>query len=152
MSALSFRPASAEDVDFIVSLIVTDFVGPLPATMKPVGDDSYRRAYEAVAADPNQELVIATLDGERIGCLQLTFIPGLGLTGAWRGLVENVHIVPEQRSQGFGSRMMDYAIARCRERGCYVVQLTSNKARVDAHRFYRRLGFAQSHEGFKLAL
>ena len=70
----------------------------------------------------------------------------------WRGLVESVHIIPEERNKGFGSEMMRWAVERCRSRGCGTVQLTSNKRRTDAHRFYEALGFARSHEGFRLFL
>ena len=83
---------------------------------------------------------------------QLTFIPGIMRRGMWRGLIESVHVSPEHRNKGLGKAMMGWAIEQCRARGCGMVQLTSNKKRVDAHRFYRTLGFAQSHEGFKFFL
>ncbi len=83
---------------------------------------------------------------------QLTYIPGIMRRGMWRGLVEAVHVIPSERNRGYGKQMMRWAIERCRARGCGVVQLTSNKQRSDAHRFYRDLGFAQSHEGFRLYL
>lgn len=152
MSALSFRPARAEDLGFIVHLIHVDHVGESHEQPGEPLNPRYLEAFEKMAADPQQRLVIAELDGAPVGTLQLTFIPGLARLGETRCLVEAVHIAPEHRSQGFGGAMMQWAIALAREQGCGLVQLTSNKARTDAHRFYRRLGFAQSHEGFKLKL
>ena len=110
------------------------------------------KPFSAIAADPNQELFVAERDGRPIGTFQLTYIPGIMRKGMWRGLIEGVHIAPAERNRGYGSAMMRWAVERCRERGCGMVQLTSNKKRTDAHRFYRALGFEQSHEGFKLFL
>ncbi len=149
---LSFRHATPADLPFLVNLIVVDNVGPsVDAGQDPNGAE-YRAALAAIDADPNNELYIAELDGEAVGTFQLTFMPGLMRRGMWRGTVESVHIAPQHRDKGLGSRMMAFAHERCEARGCGMVQLTSNKARTDAHRFYRRLGYAQSHEGFKLFL
>lgn len=149
---LSFRPATAADLPFIIKLIVEDGVVATGDDLASATGPDYTTALAAIDADPNQELVIAELGGEAVGMFQLTYIPGLMRRGMWRGLVEGVHIAPSHRNQGLGGEMMEWAIERCRERGCGMVQLTSNKKRVDAHRFYRRLGFEQSHEGFKLML
>lgn len=153
MPELSYRPATAADLPFMVALIAADDVSGIE--MDEWGSATatrYEQALAAITADPNQALYLAELDGMPIGTLQLTFIPGIMRQGMWRGLVESVHIAPEHRNKGFGSAMMRWAIERCRERGCGIVQLTSNKKRADAHRFYRALGFTQSHEGFKLFL
>jgi len=152
MSRLSFRPATTADLPFMLALVVADSVGPSDDAGTDPLDACYRDALAAIDADPNQELVIAELAGEPVGTLQLTFIPGLMRRGGWRLLVEMVHIVPAQRSRGLGGEMMLWAHRRGRARGCSLVQLTSNKARLDAHRFYRRLGYQQSHEGFKFVL
>lgn len=153
MSELSFRAATRADLPFIVGLIILDDVsGHAPAGIEEAGAPGYAAALDIITADPNQELYIAELAGEPVGSFQLTFIPGIARLGMWRGLVEGVHIGPAFRNRGFGSAMMAFAIERCRARRCGVVQLTSNKKRTDAHRFYRRLGFEQSHEGFKLYL
>ena len=104
------------------------------------------------AADPNQLLIVAVFDGRIIGTLQLSFIPGLARRGALRGQIEAVRIAADYRNVGLGRQMMDWAIAKCRSRGCALVQLTTDKSRPDAHRFYERLGFKASHEGYKLAL
>lgn len=94
-------------------------------------------------------MVVVESGGEPVGTIQLSFIPGLTRLGMWRGELENVHVVSHLRSQGIGGQMVRWAIEQCRDRGCGMVQLTSNKQRLDAHRFYERLGFKKSHEGFK---
>ena len=151
MSRLTIRAATADDLPFIVAIGLADTMVPLDDDPEAT-DPAYAAALAAIDADPNQELLVAQHEGERVGTFQLTYTPGIMRRGMWRGTIEGVHIVPEQRSAGLGSEMMRWAIERCRERGCGVVQLTSNKKRVDAHRFYERLGFAKSHEGFKLYL
>ena len=153
MPELFYRVATAADLPFMIALIADDDVSGVEMDgWGPETASRYEQALAAITADPNQALYIAELDGTPIGTLQLTFIPGIMRKGMWRGLVESVHVVPDQRNKGFGKAMMRWAIERCRERGCGLVQLTSNKKRTDAHRFYRALGFAQSHEGFKLFL
>jgi GNAT superfamily N-acetyltransferase len=151
VTPLTYRHATAADLPFIVHLVALDDVSDMKMDdPERLDDPVYTEALAAIDADPNQELVIAELGGERVGTLQLTYLPGIMRRGMWRGLIESVHIVPAHRNKGLGTRMMQWAIARAREKGCGLVQLTSNKERTDAHRFYRRLGFQQSHEGFKL--
>jgi GNAT superfamily N-acetyltransferase len=152
MSSLTFRPAATSDLPFIVGLVVEDSVVAIGDDPHAASGPDYVAALAAIDADRNQEMLIAALGSEPIGCFQLSYIPGLMRRGMWRGLIENVHVTPSHRNKGFGGQMMAWAIERCRERGCGMVQLTSNKKRLDAHRFYRRLGFEQSHEGFKLTL
>lgn len=115
-------------------------------------DRRYGAAFENMAADPNQLLLVAVADETVVGCLQLTFIPGLSRLGMWRGQIESVRIADGQRGSGLGRRMIEHAIGLCRERGCGLVQLTSDKSRADAIRFYEQLGFQPSHEGMKLSL
>ncbi|MEO8883488.1 MAG: GNAT family N-acetyltransferase [Devosia sp.] len=153
MPELTYRAATAADLPFMVALIASDDVSGATADEWALSTaPQYEQALAAITVDPNQALYVAELDGTPIGTLQLTFIPGIMRKGMWRGLIESVHIAPEQCNKGFGSAMMRWAIECCRERGCGIVQLTSNKKRADAHRFYRALGFTQSHEGFKLFL
>lgn len=147
-----FRPARPEDLGFIVHLIHIDTVGESREQPGEPLDPRYVAAFAKIAADENQRLVIAELAGEPIGTLQLSFIPGITRLGESRCLVEAVHVAPAHRSKGYGGAMLEWAIGVAREHGCGLVQLTSNKARTDAHRFYRRLGFVQTHEGFKLKL
>ncbi len=113
---------------------------------------AYAAAFAAIDADPNQVLAAAEEDGRVVGCLQLTFIPGLTRTGMWRGQIEGVRIAADRRGSGLGRRLFDWAIGQCRARGCGLVQLTTDKARPEARRFYESLGFTASHEGMKLAL
>jgi GNAT superfamily N-acetyltransferase len=152
VTRLSFRPATVADLPFIVGQIVEDSVVPTGDDLSAAAGPDYVAAFAAISADPNQECVIAELDGEAVGSFQLTYIPGLMRHGMWRGLIEGVHVRAESRNRGLGTEMMVWAVERCRARGCGLVQLTSNKKRTDAHRFYRRLGFEPTHEGFKLML
>jgi GNAT superfamily N-acetyltransferase len=115
-------------------------------------DPCYSAAFAAINADPNQLLAVGEEEGILVGCLQLTFIPGLSLQGMLRGQIESVRIASAHRGGGLGHAMLEWAIAECRRRGCGVVQLTMNKSRGDALRFYQSLGFVASHEGFKLTL
>lgn len=149
MSRLSCRDATAADLGFIVRLIVEDSVVATDDQPDRPDHPRYLAALKAIDADPNQRLIVAELDGQPVGTIQLTFIPGINRLGEWRCLVEAVHIAPTHRSLGLGSEMIGWAISEARARGCGLVQLTSNKKRLDAHRFYERLGFLKSHEGFK---
>lgn len=150
--AFVFRLGQREDLPAIVRLLADDILGaerervetPLPAR--------YEAAYQAIAADPNNELVVACLDGEVVGVLQLTFIPSLSYEGSWRALIEGVRVASHLRSQGVGRHLFEWAIARARERDARWLQLTTDKRRTDALRFYQRLGFSASHEGMKLFL
>lgn len=152
MTRLTFRPATVDDLPFLIGLAVEDNVVLTDDDPADATGPEYVAALAAIDADPNQEMLVAELDGEAVGCFQLTYIPGLMRRGMWRGLVEMVHVAPAHRNRGFGAQMMAWAVERCRTRGCGMIQLTSNKKRVDAHRFYRRLGFEQSHEGLRLML
>ena len=146
------RRAVAADLPAIVHLLADD---PLGASREADVDplpSSYVAAFEAIDRDPNQELVVAVADERVIGVLQLTFIPYLTYQGSWRALIEGVRVAADRRSAGIGRRMIEWCIDRARQRGCQMVQLTSNKSRRDAIRFYERLGFVASHEGMKLNL
>ncbi|HEY3535659.1 MAG TPA: GNAT family N-acetyltransferase [Pedococcus sp.] len=146
----TLRRARREDIAALVALIAQDQLG---ATREDPGDPAaYLRAFEAIDADPAQTLVVAERDGEVVGTLQLSVIPGLARQGALRGQVEPVRVAEGQRGQGLGEAMVRWAVAESRRRGCALVQLTTDKSRVDAHRFYERLGFVASHEGMKLRL
>lgn len=114
----------------------------------------YRPAFERIVAAPETALyvVLDARDGSVAATYQLTFSLGLGFRGQPRAIVESVHTRADLRGQGIGARMMQHAEALARAEGCCMVQLTSNKLRKDAHRFYERLGFEQSHFGFKKML
>ena len=115
-------------------------------------DSRYVAAFEAIALDPHQLLAVAADEEEIVGTLQINFIPGLARKGSWRGQIEAVRIAASHRGMGLGEGLVRWAIEECRARGCAMVQLTSDKKRLQAHRFYERLGFAGSHIGYKLPL
>lgn len=150
--SLTYHHARAEDLPFIVGLIVEDSVVELVDDPADAMGPAYVDALAAITADPHQEMFVVRRDGEAIGCFQLSYLPGLMRRGMWRGQIEVVHVAAAHRNGGVGSEMMHWALERCREKGCGMVQLTSNKKRTDAHRFYERLGFLKSHEGFKYYL
>lgn len=155
MNPIVFRTATRADLAAIVALLADDPLGREREAASPATDAidaRYIAAFEAIAADANQQLVVATEGDTVVGTLQLSFIPGIARQGAWRGQIEAVRIASQRRDAGLGQRMFEWAIARCRERGCALVQLTTDKRRPDAHRFYEKLGFVASHEGYKLAL
>jgi GNAT superfamily N-acetyltransferase len=149
MMDLTMRTATAADLPAILRLLADD---PLGKNRETAVEAPYRAAFDAIAADPNHEMIVAEADGIVVGCFQLSFLPGLSRRGAWRAQIESVRIDSSLRGQGAGQAMMEWAIARARDRGCALVQLTTDKQRGDAHRFYARLGFVASHEGMKLAL
>lgn len=146
---MTFRLATRSDLARIVTLIADD---PVAATRTGAFGPTHVAAYEAIEASPNDELVVADLDGDVVGVMQLTFIPGISRNGATRLHIEAVRVDARLRGQGVGRRLMEHAHVRGRERGCALAQLTSDKQRPDAHRFYVSLGYVPSHEGFKLAL
>ena len=150
--SLTFRRAVEADLPFIVKLLTEDAVRVTDDRPDEPFHPRYVAALRELEADPNQMMMVAMLDGETVGTIQLTFIPGISGLGTKRCLVEAVHISPAHRSKGLGSEMIRWSIEQARERGCGMVQLTSNKKRLDAHRFYERLGFLKSHEGFKYYL
>ena len=148
ISSISIRRACRDDVAVIVAMLADDHLGrdreqlrdPLPA--------SYFKAFEAVDRDPNLELVVAADDeGRVVGCLQLCILPGLSSQGASRGMIEDVRVASDCRSRGVGEQLVQWAIEKARARGCKLVELLTHQSRVDAQRFYKRLGFAASHVG-----
>jgi ribosomal protein S18 acetylase RimI-like enzyme len=149
-----FREAVPEDLPAILHLLADDPLGKY-REQAIEGDDvppHSRAAFEAIAADPRNRLIVAEADGQVAGCLQLTFIPGLTYKGRERALIEGVRVSNAMRGRGLGKAMMEHAIGLARERGCALVQLTTDKRRAEAQAFYRALGFTASHEGMKLWL
>ncbi|WAT18732.1 GNAT family N-acetyltransferase [Aurantiacibacter sp. MUD11] len=152
MNELTYREASMADLPFLDALIEADEVAAARDIAPPDNHGQQQEAMRAIEADPNHELWIVELDGTPVASFQLSYLPGVSRKGAWRGQIESVRVTPELRGKGVGAAMMRWAIARCEERGCGVVQLTSDVNRPDAHRFYERLGFSATHAGFKLRL
>ncbi|GFE23410.1 GNAT family N-acetyltransferase [Streptomyces nigrescens] len=150
MSDIEIRRATESDLPAIVAMLADD---PLGASRESPDDPApYRAAFEALAADPQQHLVVADRAGRTVGTLQLTVIPGLSRRGATRSIIEGVRIHRDERGGGLGTQLIEWAVAESRTLGCQMVQLTSDATRIDAHRFYERLGFEASHLGFKLPL
>lgn len=150
MSDPLFRRATRGDIAAIVAMLADD---PLGATRESPDDlQPYRAAFDTIEADPHQILAVCEMDGQIIGTLQITFTAGLSRMGATRATIEAVRVHRDARGTGLGTTMFEWAIAQARERGCGMVQLTTDAARPDAHRFYERLGFEATHVGFKLAL
>lgn len=146
---LIFRNASRGDLQRIVEMIADDGIA---AERTGIFGEAHLRGFEAIEASPDNELVVAVLDGRVVGVAQLTYIPGIARNGATRVLVEAVRVDASVRGQGIGRQLMEHAHERGRARGATLAQLTSDKHRPEAHRFYRSLGYGQTHEGFKLAL
>jgi GNAT superfamily N-acetyltransferase len=147
-----FRTALLADVPAIVALLADDELGSTREIIGTPLDQRYVDAFKAIEADANQRLAVVADGDEIIGTLQLSFIPGIARMVSWRGQIEAVRIAAHRRDSGLGQKMFEWAISECKSRGCNLVQLTTDKSRSDAHRFYEKLGFKASHEGYKLAL
>lgn len=146
------RRAKTSDLTAIIDLLADDELGRRREQPGPPPSPRYANAFAAIERDPNQFLAVADDDGRIVGCLQLSFIPGLSRTGMWRGQIESVRVASHLRGSGLGRQMFEWAIDQCRSRGCGLVQLTTDKTRPDALKFYQSLGFVASHEGLKLDL
>lgn len=151
VTGLKARRATRADLPRLLELLADDELG---RNREAIGstDPAYSQAFDAIDRDVNQQLLVAELEGRVVGMLQLTFIPGLSRRGAWRALIEAVRVDSALRSRGIGRWLLAQALDAARRRGCRMAQLTSDKRRVQAHRFYGALGFEATHEGFKLAL
>jgi ribosomal protein S18 acetylase RimI-like enzyme len=150
ISAATIRRARRDDVRVIVAMLADDPLGSGRERIEQPLPSSYFRAFEAVENDPNIELVVAEQGGIVVGCLQLCILAGLSSQGAWRGLVEDVRVASHCRSRGIGEQMLQWAIAEARARRCKLVELLTHNTRVDAQRFYKRLGFQPSHVGMTM--
>lgn len=149
---MPFRTATVSDLPAIVHLLADDHLG---AVRERDGDplpDSYAKAFEALQGIGSEVILALDDEGVIIGCLQLMILPGLGQQGKWRAQIEAVRIASRLRGHGLGSQLIRHAIGRAREKGCKLVQLTSDNSRQGAHRLYERLGFKASHVGMKLPL
>ncbi|WP_071461391.1 GNAT family N-acetyltransferase [Bacillus massilinigeriensis] len=149
---VQFRLAEEKDLEKMVEMLADDVLGKKRERFELPLPECYRRAFEAISKDPHNELVVACQGNEIIGMQQITFTPYLTHQGGWRATIEGVRTASSVRGQGIGSELMKWAIDRARERGCHLIQLTTDKARPDALRFYERLGFKATHEGLKMKL
>ena len=149
---LIFRQATLDDLPVIVRMLADDFLG---ATREDAGEplnENYLKAFAEIDASEANELIVVELDGKVVGTMQLTFIPGISRLGAKRLLIEAVRVDSSLRGHGIGKKMIEWAIGRAKSAGCQSVQLTSDNARKDAHRFYENLGFKGSHLGMKFTI
>jgi GNAT superfamily N-acetyltransferase len=146
-----FRPARADDLDALIAIFAGDALGGHGDTVDPEARPSYAAAMTTILASPSDHLFVGEIEGHIVATAQLSFVTALPHRGRRRAIVEAVQVVAERRGEGIGAELMAFLIDEARAGGAGVVELTSNAARVDAHRFYERLGFTKSHVGFKLA-
>ena len=149
---LNFRRAVQDDVPILVQMLADDPLGKQREKLADPLPQAYLDAFQAIDRDPNNELTLAVHGDGIIGFLQITFIPYLTYQGRWRALIEGVRVQRAFRGRGVGRQLFEYAIRRARQRGCHLVQLTSDKQRPGAIKFYESLGFVASHAGMKLHL
>ena len=147
MSDITIRTATLDDLGAVVGLSVN---GDASASLAL--PEHYLAAFEAISADANNELIVADMNDEIVGTLQLTFVPGLSYEGGVRVHVEGVVVSSKHRNRGIGTQLMKHVISDARQRGCCLVQLMAPKWRSEVHRFYQKLGFSLTHEGAKLEL
>ena len=150
-SAVAIRRARRADVGVIVAMLADDPLGAARERLEAPLPPAYFRAFEALDKDPNIQLMVAEQgDGVVVGCLQLCILPGLSSQGASRGLIEDVRVATHCRSRGIGEQLLQWAIAEARARDCRLIELLTHNSRLDAQRFYVRLGFQPSHLGMTL--
>jgi GNAT superfamily N-acetyltransferase len=152
MADLVFRKAIEKDVPAIVAMLADDVLGASRETTGAENTQQYLSAFRAIDADANQFLLVVEDGVQIVGTLQLTFIPGLSRGGQKRGLIEAVRVASDRRGEKIGEVMIAWALEKCRRESCGIVQLTTDKSRTEAHRFYDRLGFEPSHIGYKMML
>jgi len=150
--ALAYRDATEADLKALIELLADDPLGATREDPRWPPNPRYVEALAAISVDPGNRLITVWREGTLVGTLQLTFIPYLNRLGSRRCLIEAVRVAPAFRGQGLGAEMFRWAIDQARQAGCAMVQLTSDKTRVGAQRFYERLGFVPSHVGYKLQL
>lgn len=149
---VEIRPAERGDVASIAAMFAQDALGGHGDSADPADLPSYLAAFDRITASPNDRLYVATLGGEIVGTFQTTLITSLTGRGSTNLTIEAVHTRTDMRGRGIGEAMIGHAIGQGRAQGVRLVQLMSNIARTDAHRFYQRLGFVKSHAGFKMKL
>lgn len=149
-SDISFRKATVDDLESIVALLADDVLGAKRERYESPLPNSYREAFYAIDSDPNNELIVACMGDKLIGVQQITFTPYITYQGGWRATIEGVRISASVRGQGVGKQLIQWAIERAKERGCHLIQLTTDKKRTEARLFYEQLGFSATHEGMKL--
>jgi ribosomal protein S18 acetylase RimI-like enzyme len=147
---ITIRRASRDDVAAIVKMLADDHLGRARERVEDPLPASYYDAYARLASDQDIALVVADDGGAVVGCLQLCILPGLSSQGASRGLIEDVRVASDRRSRGIGEQLVQWAVAEARSKGCKLVELLTHQTRIDAQRFYERLGFSKSHVGMTI--
>ena len=150
INELKFRIAEEKDLLDIVRMLSDDTLGATREKFEPILSENYIKAFENISKDPNQELTIVELNGEKVGTFHLTFIQYLTHQGGLRAQIEAVRTSSNHRGKGLGTKTFEYIIDRAVKRGCNMVQLTSDKKRPEAIKFYEKIGFISTHEGMKL--
>jgi ribosomal protein S18 acetylase RimI-like enzyme len=148
--SIMIRRARRDDIRAIVTMLADDHLGRARERLEEPLPESYFAAFARLDADPSIQLVVAEEGGIVAGCLQLCILPGLSSQGASRGLIEDVRVASNRRSRGIGEQLVQWAVAQARERQCKLVELLTHQTRVDAQRFYERLGFSKSHVGMTI--
>jgi ribosomal protein S18 acetylase RimI-like enzyme len=150
-STITIRRARRDDVPVIIGMLADDALGRARERIEQPLPQSYLDAFDRVDRDSNLQLVVAEdHDGNLVGCLQLCILPGLSSQGASRGLIEDVRVASHCRSRGIGEQLVQWAVMQARDKGCVMVELLTHQTRVDAQRFYERLGFSRSHVGMTI--
>jgi ribosomal protein S18 acetylase RimI-like enzyme len=149
-SHVTVRPARHDDVADIIAMLADDHLGRARERLEDPLPNVYYDAFARLSSDPNIQLIVAEEGGNVVGCLQLCILPGLSSQGASRGLIEDVRVASDRRSRGIGEQLVQWAIGEAKARGCKLVELLTHSTRVDAQRFYERLGFAKSHVGMTI--
>ncbi|GAB3799338.1 GNAT family N-acetyltransferase [Virgibacillus kimchii] len=149
---IRFRMAAEKDLDSIVAMLADDVLGSKRERYEHPLPNSYLKAFKDISSDPNNELVVACDGNKVIGVQQITFTPYITHQGGWRATIEGVRTAASVRGKGVGTQLIKWAIQRSKERGCHLVQLTTDKNRPGALKFYERLGFKATHEGLKMKL
>lgn len=149
---ISFRQAIDSDLAALVEMLASDPLGTTREVIESPVNPAYIAAFEAICADPNNQLIVADYDGQVVGMLQVTIVQYLTHCGGARATIEGVRVKQSFRGRGLGEQLLTHAIGYAKSRGCIMVQLTSDKLRPDAIRFYQGLGFSATHEGMKLKL
>lgn len=150
MTEMIIRDAKREDIPEIVAMLQDDFLGSAREDDTNLG--VYEAAFDVITKDPHNRLLVGERNGSVIATCQITIIPSFSISASIRGQIEGVRVSKSHRGQGLGETLIRAAIEALKEQNCGLVQLTMNKAREGAYKFYRRLGFVDSHEGFKLNL
>lgn len=149
---MEIREAVRADLDAIVRLLADDQLGSTRERIETPQPQRYLDAFEAVTRQEGNSILVAVEDGAVIGCLQITLIHGVSRQGVTRAQIEGVRVAASARGKRIGETLVRHAVEAARAAGCGLVQLTTDKRRKDAHRFYERLGFEASHVGMKLSL